>query len=406
MGSFLRSYRKYRSKLIPHAGGTSYTPLQIAAAYGFPTNVNGTGQTIAFIELGGGFVQSDFSLYMSSLGIPVPQVDTVLVDGATSTPDGPDGADGEVMLDCEVGLAVAPGAKGKMIFAPNTDAGFVDAIKAAVQSGATIISISWGGPEDSWSAASIKAMEAAFSAAIAAGVTIHVAAGDGGSSDGERGNHCDYPSSSPQVIGCGGTTLMASGNAIQSEVVWNDGSQGGATGGGVSVLFPRPDYQSKISLTGKGRGVPDVAGNADPNTGYIIQVDGQRMVIGGTSAVAPLWAGLTALLNQAAGKNLGSLNSILYGLPANTLRDITSGNNGTYVARVGWDACTGLGTPDGAKLIAALAPPAPPVPPVLVPPPVVQPPTPPVATINRMTLIGANGVELHRFLLTEIPVGS
>jgi kumamolisin len=179
----------------------------------------------------------------------------------------------------------------------------------------------------------------------------------------------DFPASSPFVLACGGTTLSGSGTTITNEIVWNDGQ--GATGGGVSNHFPRPAYQlaSKVpkSPTGTvGRGVPDVAGDADPNTGYEVRlVGGKSEVIGGTSAVAPLWAGLVALINEGLSTlnkpPAGLLNPILYQLPASaaTFHDILNGNNdleglGKYTAGPAWDPCTGLGSPDGKKLLAAL----------------------------------------------------
>ena len=142
--------------------------------------------------------------------------------------------------------------------------------------------------------------------------------------------------------------------------MWNDGAQGGASGGGVSTKYPLPAWQKTAKVpklgTKTGRGVPDVAGDADPQTGYRVRVDGQDQVIGGTSAVAPLWAGLLALCNQRLGKPAGFLNATLYtGAAARAgLHDITVGNNGAYKAAAGWDACTGLGSPDGAALLAAL----------------------------------------------------
>jgi kumamolisin len=143
---------------------------------------------------------------------------------------------------------------------------------------------------------------------------------------------------------------------IASETVWNDGADGGATGGGYSTVFAQPSYQSAI--TGQtGRGVPDVAGDASPNTGYDVLVDGEQIVVGGTSAVAPLWAGLIALLNQQLDKRLGFVNPALYALPEpnNGFNDITQGNNGSYSAGPGWDATTGLGSPIGATLASLLA---------------------------------------------------
>jgi kumamolisin len=195
-----------------------------------------------------------------------------------------------------------------------------------------------------------------------------VAAGDNGSSDGVNDGkaHVDFPASSPYALGCGGTRLDSSGGQVTDEVVWNESAAGeGATGGGISDFFPLPTWQANahippsINDRHSGRGVPDVAGDADPQTGYQIYVDGQSSPIGGTSAVAPLWAGLIALVNQRRGKAVGYLNPYLYQQYAQlaqskALRDVTSGNNGGYTAGNGWDACTGLGAPDGALLLQAL----------------------------------------------------
>jgi kumamolisin len=196
------------------------------------------------------------------------------------------------------------------------------------------------------------------------GVSICVASGDNGATDGvsDGQDHVDFPASSPSVIGCGGTLLEASGNKIAEEDVWNNSSSGGgATGGGVSEFFALPSWQQSAKVPAApngfvGRGVPDVAGDADPDSGYEIVVDGQQEVVGGTSAVAPLWAGLIALMNQKLGKPVGYLNPLLYGASVEaTFHDITSGNNDGYSAGPGWDPCTGLGSPDGAKLLTALS---------------------------------------------------
>jgi len=195
------------------------------------------------------------------------------------------------------------------------------------------------------------------------GVTVLAAAGDDGSSDGSTNGspEVDFPASSPFVVACGGTKLTISGTAIGNEQVWNElSSNEGATGGGVSELFALPTFQLSAKVPKApngfaGRGVPDVAGDADPETGYNVVVDGQSTVIGGTSAVAPLWAGLFALINQSLGTNVGYVNPLLYAAKAEaTFHDITSGNNGSYSAGPGWDACTGLGTPNGTALLTAL----------------------------------------------------
>jgi kumamolisin len=296
----------------------------------------------------------------------VPQVISVSVDGGTNSPSTPDSADGEVMLDIEVAGAIAPAANIVVYFAPNTDQGFLDAITTAVHDSAnqpSVISISWGSAESQWTSQALTNFDDAFQAAAAVGVTVCVAAGDNGSSDGlnDGSNHVDFPASSSFALGCGGTTLQASNEQIVSEVVWDDLPNGGATGGGVSDVFPLPAWQNGVSVPSPsgqngGRGVPDVAGDADPNTGYNVLVDGETAVFGGTSAVAPLWAGLVARINQQLGKPVGFLNPLIYAqaVEAAAFHDITDGNNGSFNAAAGWDPCTGLGSPDGAKLLTAL----------------------------------------------------
>ncbi len=350
----------------PNASNISFTPVQVGQLYGFPAGAKASGQTIGIIELGGGYRTADLTAYFKGLGLPAPAITVVSVDGAKNTPGTANGADGEVMLDIEVCAAVATGAKIVVYFTPNTDQGFTDAITTAVHDAVnkpSVVSISWGGPESNWTAQAMIAMDEACQAAAVMGVTITVACGDNGSTDGVKGtvNHVDFPASSPHVLACGGTRLMGSGTAITSEVVWNELANGeGATGGGVSVQFPLPSWQAnsnvpKPAAGGGGRGVPDATGDADPTTGYQVRVDGQSMVIGGTSAVAPLWAGLIALANQQNGTAAGFVNPALYAAGAKkAFRDITQGNNGGYSAGPGWDACSGLGSPVGAAVIAAV----------------------------------------------------
>ncbi len=339
----------------------SHTPPQIAQLYGFPEGA-GQGTCVALIELGGGFRPADLDTYFSGLGVSSPTVLAVSVDQAANSPTGEgNGPDGEVMLDIEVVGGIAPEAKIAVYFAPNTDAGFLDAITTAIHDTAnqpSVISISWGGPESSWTSQAMTAMDNAFQAAATLGLTVCVASGDNGSSDGaaDGGDHVDFPASSSFALACGGTSLRGQ-TSIQSETVWNDGTNGGASGGGVSSFFALPSWQKDLKATdsqGKSaaltmRGVPDVAGNADPETGYDVRVDGTDTVIGGTSAVAPLWAALIARLNAAGSKPAGFVNPLLYTNPK-ALRDITSGNNGDFEAAKGWDACTGIGSPNGQSL--------------------------------------------------------
>ena len=363
--------RRPRAGARANAVNLSYTPIQLATLYNFPTGVDGSGECIAIVELGGGFNPADLSSYWSQLNLPkTPNVSAVSVGNGSNSPTGdPAGPDGEVMLDIEVCGAIAPGAKIVVYFAENTDAGFLNAITTAVHDSVnnpSVLSISWGGPEPSWTPQAMTSMDEAFQAAGAMGVTVCVAAGDDGSTDGvgDNLNHVDFPASSPNVLACGGTTLVAAGNTVTSETVWNElGNNEGATGGGISDVFPLPTWQNGVGVPSSanpnqnvGRGVPDVSGDADPTTGYVTLVDGNPDVIGGTSAVAPLWAGLIALINDSNQKPAGLINPLLYqGESKGTgFNDITSGNNGAYNAGSGWDACTGLGSPIGTQVAAAL----------------------------------------------------
>jgi kumamolisin len=362
---------RQRPGIQHYAAGGSFTPIQVSELYDFPAGVDGTGQCIAIIELGGGYRTADLRTYFQRMlpNKPMPKVTAVSVDRAQNNPTGdPQGADAEVMLDLEVAGSVAPGARMAVYFAPNTDRGFLDALTTAIHDPVrkpSVISISWGGPESNWTPQAMAAFDQACAAGAALGVTICAASGDNGSSDGVADNqvHVDFPASSPHVLACGGTALTGSGRAISKETVWNDLPGGGATGGGVSSVFAPPLWQANVNVPPlpsgtKGRGVPDVAGDADPNTGFQVRVDGLDTVIGGTSVVAPLWAGLVALIDQQLNMTVGFLDPLLYqngGLQnVGALHDIVTGSNGAYSANPGWDACTGLGTPDGARLLMAL----------------------------------------------------
>ena len=343
----------------------SYRPDLLGTVYNFPAGTDGAGRTIAILELGGGFIMSELDTYFAGLGIPSPQVRAVGVDGGRNFPEGDaNSADGEVLLDIEVTGALAPGAQQLVYFAPNTDRGFLDALTTAVHADPTpaAVSISWGAPEDRWTEQARAAFAEALADAAALGVTVMAASGDNGSADGETDGqqHADFPASSPHILACGGTHLDADGAGdVHSETVWKSG------GGGVSASFGLPAYQEHVGVPKRrgsgtiGRGVPDVAAVADPASGYEVLVDGERLVFGGTSAVAPLWAALVARLAQALGRPLGLIHTELYaGAKAGHVqpgfRDITKGSNGAYKAKSGWDACTGLGVPDGEALLAAL----------------------------------------------------
>jgi kumamolisin len=364
-------------------GGTNgVAATEFAKRYNFPTqfqgvNLDGSGQTIAFIELGGGYRTSDLKVFFHEIGVPTPKVASVSVDHAGDHPSTADSDDGEVMLDLEVAGAAAPGAKLVVYFAPNNgDKGFLDAISAAVHDQArkpNVISISWGGPEASNDPQAVTAYHQLFAAAAALGITVCVASGDHGTADLDAADwdgkvHVDSPASDDLVLACGGTQIQ--GN---EDVVWNDGTkfdtsvQGGggwAGGGGISTMVAVPPYQAgahlPVSIDTKkpGRGVPDIAMSA---TNYFTRVDRFEGASGGTSAVAPLMSALVARLNQAKQKNVGFLNPFLYGNAAGgVVKDVVKGSNAIkdtlpgYEAGPGWDACTGLGTPDGTAILNKL----------------------------------------------------
>ncbi|AGK49742.1 MULTISPECIES: S53 family peptidase [Burkholderia] len=366
-----RPHFRLRPTFQPARGtAVTFTPPQIAALYDFPPG-DGAGQCIAIVELGGGYRPAEVQQYFSGLGLArQPKLVDVNVGAGRNAPTGdPSGPDGEVALDIEVAGAIAPGATLAIYFAQNSDAGFIQAVNQAVHDTTnrpSVVSISWGAAEASWTSQSIQAFGRVLQSAAALGVTVCAASGDDGSNDGlqDGANHVDFPASSPYVLACGGTRLDAlPGQGIRSEVVWNDeAAGGGATGGGVSTVFDAPQWQSGLSATlAQGgsasplakRGVPDVAGDASPATGYEVLVAGTSTVMGGTSAVAPLWAALVARINAAAGSPAGWINPKLY-RNAGALHDVSVGDNGAYAATPGWDACTGLGSPDGAKVAAAL----------------------------------------------------
>lgn len=344
----------FRIRPLSTPSVVSYDPTQVAKRYGFPTDVTGANETIALIELGGGYDASQMSTYFATQNIHrTGTLEAVAVDDAPTEPSGgPSGPDGEVQLDIELAGSIASAANIAVYVGGNSSRAFLDTVSAAVhdtQRSPGIVSISWGGPETSWAAQDLDAMDQLFQTAATLGMTVCAASGDSGASDGSADGSLtvDFPASSPHVLGCGGTRLPPQG----AETAWNDGPQGGASGGGYSGHFSRPSWQTGNDQTG--RGVPDVAGDADPATGYTVAIDGVPTTVGGTSAVAPLWASLIALVNQSLGVKVGFVNAALYATPT-ALTDITSGNNNGYSAGPGWDPVTGLGTPKGEAVLAAL----------------------------------------------------
>jgi kumamolisin len=310
---------------------------------------------IAIVELGGGWVQADMDQFFGSVNQPSPQITDVSVDGTQNSPPdlGPQSADGEVALDIQVAAAayyVATGQPATIRVYWAKD--IAPAVRAATADGCDVCSISWGADEANWGSTAGQDMEQAAADATKAGMIVFAASGDNDSSDGgPNPANVDLPASAPHVIGCGGTM-----KTTDQETVWNNNPgnpSGEGTGGGYSTLFtPIPDWQVGAG-PGPGRMVPDIAANADPNTGYNIFFHGAPATVGGTSAVAPLYAGLFATF----GTKLGFVTPELY-LNQVCFNDITVGDNGAFRATSGPDPCTGLGSPIGTRLAKLLTHPA------------------------------------------------
>lgn len=325
---------------------STWSVPDLCAAYDWPVSQPGGG-IIAIVELGGGWLQSDMDKYFASIDQPVPSIIDVSVDGTTNSPG--DDADIEVALDIQVAAAAYFVATGTpAIIRVYWSADIASAVSKAHADGCDVCSISWGADEVIWGKQAAAVMGTVAWQAVLSGMAIFAAAGDNDSSDGGSSpSNVDLPAAQTAVIGCGGTT-----KTLMAETVWNNNpgnADGSGTGGGYSTYWPHPQWQLDAPAAISGRMVPDVAGNADPNTGYQIIARGQSIVVGGTSAVAPLYSGLIA----SCGKKLGWFTYNLYRHPE-CFNDITVGDNGVWAAMVGPDPCTGMGTPIGNKIAALL----------------------------------------------------
>jgi kumamolisin len=327
--------------------------MDLLAAYNWPTNLAGGGK-IGILECGGGFVQSDLDAFCSANGLPPITPTWTNVDGQTPNAPGGD-ADDEVALDIEVAYASYFYATGGKI--PTIEifgaANIAEALIEAGDSGCAVFSMSWGAAESVWGKAAVKQMDAAAVAALAKGCIPLGAAGDNDADDSTGVPAVDCPASCPHIIGCGGTHKPPTG----AESVWDDSPagqpNGEGTGGGFSKVFPVQAFQKgapKPPKAGLGALVPDISADADPDTGYEIVVGGQTQVVGGTSAVAPLYAGLFAALGPL-GANAANVLPTLWDNHG-CFNDITVGGNGLYKALKGPDPCTGIGSPNGAKIAA------------------------------------------------------
>ncbi len=367
--------KKVDNTTSPSQNTSALTPPQVSKLYGFPNVPNLANQTIAIFEFGGGFNHTDINTYFNDLNIPVPSISVINVDGQGNNP-GPvsDGYSVETNLDISVAGSAAPGAKLAVYFAPWTEQGWIDVVTTSIHDAVnkpSVISISYGWPEFgtfnglTWTASNIENVSTTFQEAAAMGVTILVSSGDNGSSCGVPGGkaHVLYPGSDPYVTCVGGTTISNVNGTTFSENTWTP------TGGGISDVFqPPPPWQAwanvppSVNDRHRGRGVPDVAGNADPASGYVLQFNGQKIgPYGGTSAAAPMFAALISILNADLGEPLGYINPNLYAFAGNYVyRNIAdnasnaSGGAPGYNSVAGWNACTGFGSIVGISMENAL----------------------------------------------------
>ena len=372
-GPHMRSYLKYHT-----LASAKTTPVNISTKfrnrYNYPSQINPTVKpTICIISLGGSFLTTDLNTYWteSGLGQNITPVRVHQVDGVTNKADMKLGSSGEFYdasmentLDLEIAMTLCPSANIHIFFGPNTTEGFYNAIQAAVTflgsaTGGKIISISWGSDELSYGPAQAARYDLLFSNARSAGISICAASGDNSADDGSGFLSLDFPSSSPNVISCGGTSWNGA-----SESAWSYNSSykwGG--GGGLSLYFQKQSYQNSLnwpSNVGRtslatARSSPDIALNADPLNGWAIKFNGSYITIGGTSCVAPAFSAFLGLCNST--NYNGSINALTKLYSANAgFNDIVTGTNnslglpGFYSAHAGFDQCTGLGTINGTIL--------------------------------------------------------
>ena len=347
-------------------------PGEFADLYGFPPGETGRGQSIGLLEFGGGFRSHSLKSYFASVAIPLPRIVVQQIPPGVNRPRGKRGTlnpDTEVYLDIEVAGSLARDAAIVVYFGENTEQGWLRTLQAAIldkRHDLSVISISWGQSEQNWSPGALKEIDRLFQIAAHRGITVCCSSGDNGvREEPSQPFSVVFPATSPHVLACGGTQLEVKRSGKRKETVWNQWRQYKlASGGGFSQAFTRPSYQKNPKIVHKsnqhkGRGIPDVAANASSYTGYLIEADNTRMSMGGTSAAAPLWAALTARLNEALGTKLGLLTPTVYEMAAkrtDALCDIVEGFNGPtrntgYQARRGWDACTGLGSPRGERIL-------------------------------------------------------
>jgi kumamolisin len=334
-----------------------FSAAQLEKMYDLPHG-DGAGQVIGILQFGGTFEADDFAACMQWQGVPLPAVTPKRVDEAASKHELQSSFDTELALDTQIAGALAPGARLVLYSAPHSERGFLDALAAAIFEGADrpdVFSISFGWAEPYWTSSAIALVDDLLACAALVGMSVFCASGDDGAETSITGKPLVLaPASSPFAHACGGTSLEDANGSPAAEHAWE------STGGGFSAHFAAPSWQTAALAEAKrlgvegGRGLPDVVAQVQP--GFRVVIGGQRKAAGGTSAVAPFWAALTARFNQKLGKASGFYAPLLYSGATETalFAEVVLGDNGQYKAHAGWNPCTGLGTPKGTGILSAL----------------------------------------------------
>ncbi len=366
---------------------TYYGAGELQSAYGASSLISagydGRGKTIAVIDAyGDPTIYEDLATFDRLFGLPPVNLTVIPVGPYEPRLGITYGWDAETALDVEAAHAMAPYAKINLVVAANASNALFEAVKLVVEQRlGDVVTMSWGLGENSfgesgWSAAGFlnyPYVEYWFQRGAAEGMTFFASSGDNGAFGGTTTVTATYPASSPFVTGVGGTTLFLTPQSgpysifnasatYEGEAAWSVspqyvGPQGVSSGGGYSDLFAQPYYQAG-AVNSKVRASPDVAAVANPYTGMVVVLEGGYYAIGGTSLSSPLWAGMAALIDQYAGRNLGLLNPYLYSVYGNStayardFHQVTSGYNGAYQAGPGYNLVTGIGSPN-LPLLAA-----------------------------------------------------
>jgi kumamolisin len=349
-----------------------YKATEIARAQNMPLGTGGEGQHGAFISLSGGIDLPDYNKFYPARGLEQPKpLGIIEIDGAKNSPGNPANGDTENVLDATQMQSMAPKANIDMILGPNTDQGLVDVFERGIfpkngEAQKAVLSASWGLAEQKQTPQTLNTLSIEFRQAAIRGVQIFAGAGDSGAKANSLTFQPEYPASDPNVVGVGGLKMVLNPDGtLKSASAWDEG-ENSSTGGGVSKIFRLPWWQKNANVPNNpdtgllGRGVPDISTNAAKSTGFPLRVDGKDVVIGGTSAGAPLYAGMMLNINAelaAQGiKPITPLNAWMYARAndSDIFHDVTTGGNHGFTSGKGWDAVTGLGWVDGQKMLDAM----------------------------------------------------